>query len=118
MTRGAWISFLAGVLACVAVAATQVACRAPTQVVPLHLEPAGTRVFVDGQAVPGSPAALTLRSDRPHVVQLEQDGHRTQQVVLESRETSSGPRLEPPELRVRLEAVVPTEHRISIERAE
>jgi len=93
-------------------------CQVPTQVVPLELEPAGTRVFVDGELVAGRPDALTLRSDRPHVVHLERDGHQAQQVVLETRETASGPRLDPPVVRARLAPMVPTERQVTIEGGE
>jgi hypothetical protein len=92
-----------------------VACQTPTQIVPLHLEPSGTRVFVDGHAVPAGVRTLTLRSDRPHVVHLEREGHQAQQIVLETRATPDGPRLEPAEIRAQLESVVPTERKIQIE---
>jgi hypothetical protein len=91
------------------------ACQAPpTQQVPLHLEPSGVRIFVDGTEIAGSPAELDLRSDRPHVVHLERDGYRAQQVVLESRAS----RLEPAEIRLTLAPEVPTERQIRIEGAE
>ena len=90
----------------------------PTQVVPLDVEPSGVRVFVDGQPVPGAPASLTLRSDRPHVVHLERDGHQAQQIILETRKTGSGTRLEPAAVRARLEPVVPKERQVTIEGAD
>jgi hypothetical protein len=91
-----------------------VACQAPpTQRVPLHLEPAGVRVFVDGAEVTGPPQELDLRADRPHVVHLQRDGYRPQQVVLESRAS----RLEPAEIRLSLAPEVPTERQIKIEDA-
>lgn len=93
-------------------------CQIPMQSVPLHLDTSGARVFVDGVRVDSGAGSLTLRSDRPHVVHIERDGHQAQQVVLESRETPSGPRLEPAEIRVRLAPVVPTERQIQIQGAD
>ena len=90
-------------------------CQAPVQRVPLDVEPAGARIFVDGDAIEGSPDALDLRSDVPHVIHVERDGYRAEQMVLETRPDERGTRLEPGEIRLRLEPVVPTEREIRIE---
>ncbi len=103
--------------AALAVACLAIGCQVPIQVVPLHLE-AGTRVFVDGREVPRASESIELRSDRPHVVHLQRAGHHVQQLILETRETEDGPRLDPDEIRIRLEPVVPTERRIQIEGAD
>lgn len=100
-----------------AVACLAVACQVPTQVIPLHVQ-AGTRVFVDGREISTVSKAVELRSDRPHVVYLQRDGHHAQQLILTSRKTADGPRLDPESIRVRLEPVVPTERRIRIEGAD
>lgn len=85
------------------------------QRIPLHLEPGGARVFVDGREVPGPPTALDLRADRPHVVHVQRDGYRAEQVVLEAHPGEAGPHLEPSEIRLHLAPVVPTEREIRIE---
>jgi hypothetical protein len=100
-----------------AVACLGIACQVPTQVVPLHLE-AGTRVFVDGREVPAVSRSIELRSDRPHVVYLQRTGYHAQQLILTTRQTAAGPALEPDEIRVRLEPVLPTARRIRIEEAD
>lgn len=94
------------------------ACQVPMQRVPLYLEPTGARVFVDGAEAVGPPEALELRSDRPHVVHVERDGYRSQQVVLEAHPTSTGSRLEPAEIHLRLAPIVPTNQEIRIQGAE
>lgn len=101
----------------VVVALLGIGCQVPTQIVPLHLEN-GTRVFVDGNEISAASRSVALRSDRPHVVHLERAGHHPQQLVLATRPTADGPRLEPDEIRIRLEPVVPTERRIRIESAD
>jgi len=98
-------------------AGLMLACQVPTQVVPLHRE-AGTRVFVDGREIPSEARSFEVRSDRPHVVYLQRSGHRAQQLILTPRETDRGPRLEPEEVRVSLEPILPTEHKIRIEAAD
>lgn len=103
--------------ALLSVAALAIGCQVPTQVVPLHLD-GGTRVFVDGRELPAAARSVELRSDRPHVVQLERAGHHAQQLVLATRETPDGPRLEPDEIRVRLEPVVPKQRSIRIDGAD
>ena len=100
-----------------AVACLGVACQVPTQVVPLQIQP-GTRVFVDGREIATASRAVELRSDRPHVIYLQRAGHHAQQLILTSRETAEGPRLEPGSIRVRLEPILPTERRIRIEGAD
>ena len=100
-----------------AVAFLGVACQAPTQVVPLQIQ-AETRVFVDGREIPTGSRAVELRSDRPHVVYLQRAGHHAQQVILESRQSEAGPRLEPESIRVHLVPILPTEPRIRIEGAD
>jgi len=94
-----------------------VACQAPTQVVPLHRE-AGTRVFVDGREIPSGARSFEVRSDRPHVVYVQRSGHRSQQLILTPRDTDRGLRLEPEEVRVSLEPILPTEQKIRIEAAD
>jgi hypothetical protein len=93
-------------------------CQTPTQRVPLHLEPSGARVFVDGTEVPGAADALELRSDRPHVVLVRRDGYRPEQVVLETRRVDGVSRLEPDEIRLELEPIVPKGREIRIEVAD
>ena len=105
----------AGLAGSVATAAVLLACRAPVQRIPLDLEPAGARIFVDGREVPGVPAALELRADRPHVVHVRRDGYQAEQIVLEPRDGGAGPHLEPAEIRLRLAPIVPTEREIRIE---
>lgn len=107
MRRMCWLA-----MACLALA-----CQVPTQVIPLHRQ-AGTKVFIDGREVPPDAESVEMRSDRPHVVYLQRPGHRSQQLVLEPRRTASGPRLEPREIRVSLEPILPTEQKIRIEAAE
>jgi hypothetical protein len=101
----------------IVVACFAIGCQVPTQIVPLHLR-SGTRVFVDGSEVPAGAESVELRSDQPHVVHLERAGHYPQQLVLATRQTENGPHLEPEEIRVRLEPMVPTERKIRIESAE
>ena len=100
-----------------AVACLALGCQVSTQVIPLHRE-AGTRVFVDGREIPSDSESVEVRSDRPHVVYLQRPGHRAQQLVLTPRETGNGPRLEPEEVRVSLEPILPTEQKIRIEAAD
>ena len=86
-----------------AAACLAVACQVPTQVIPLQVQ-AGTRVFVDGREISTVSKAVELRSDRPHVVYLQRDGHHAQQWILTSRKTADGPRLDPESIRRTIEA--------------
>lgn len=111
---GGWYRRLAAVVA----AALGLACQAPMQRVPLHVEPGGARIFVDGIPLDGNPDAVELRSDRPHVIHVERDGYRAEQMVLEVRDGEAGApgmQLEPSEIRLRLEPLVPKDSEVRIE---
>ncbi len=90
-------------------------CQPPVQQVPLHLTPSDARVFVDGSELAPGTASVELRSDRPHVVLARRDGYLPAQVVLESRSSAGGTTLEPAELRIELQPVVPKERSLRIE---
>lgn len=76
---------------------------APTQMVPVTMEPVPMSVFVDGQRLPGTGSQkVELKSDRAHVFLFKKEGYRSQQVVLKSEPGPDRPRLEPEEIRVQL----------------
>ena len=76
---------------------------APTQIVPVSMEPVPMSVFVDGQRLPGTGSQkVQLKSDRAHVFLFKKEGYRSQQVVLRSEPGPDRPRLEPEEIRVQL----------------
>ena len=93
------------------------ACRMPTQRVPLHLEPRSLSVFVDGEEVPGVPAELVLRSDRAHVLFFRREGYQPQRLVLKTGEREGEPYLLPSEVHIRLAPTVPRDRELVIEPA-
>ena len=105
-----WLSVAAG-LACASVAP-------PLQRVAVHLEPQDAAMWVDGTRVAEGTRAVQLRSDTPHVVLVRRDGYRPQQVVLEPQGAGEAMRLEPTEIRLELEPLVPTERAIRIQGSE
>lgn len=93
-------------------------CQAPTQSLRLELEPADSRVYVDGDELAAGTRVVKLRSDRAHVVLVKRDGYRPQQWVIESRRVDGEPRLDPSQLTLRLEPLVPKEREIRIQGAD
>lgn len=82
---------------------------APTQIVPVWVEPAPSRVFVDGQQLEDSNLRqIELRADRGHVLQFERSGYLTEQVVLISGRWRGKAHLQPQEIFVKL---IPLERR-------
>jgi hypothetical protein len=102
----------------VSLVATALGCQAPMQRVPLHLEPADSRVYVDGSELAAGARHVELRSDEPHVVLAKRDGYRPQQIVLEPSGRGDARRLQPAEIRLELEPLVPKESAVRIERAD
>lgn len=90
----------------------------PVQRVSLHIEPADARVFIDGKAVAPGTASAELRSDLPHIVLVKRDGYRPAQTVLETRSVEGRPRLDPAEVRLRLDPLVPKESDFRIDAAD
>lgn len=88
----AWVGSLGVALAC-----------APTQIVPMGLEPAPVEVFVDGRRLEEpNPSQVELRADRGHVLQFERAGYRSEQVILISGQWEGRPHLQPEEIFVQL----------------
>jgi len=108
------VTGLVGWLACGVLACETV----PKQVVRLHVEPANASVFVDGKERAPAPVELALSVDRAHVLFFRAEGYRPEQIVLEPGTRAGRQALEPGEVRVRLEPLVPTETGISIEGAD
>jgi hypothetical protein len=52
-------------------------------------------VFVDGERLDEVPAELRLRRDRAHTLFFSGGGFEKRSLILASRETEEGPRLEP-----------------------
>ncbi|MEE8581041.1 MAG: hypothetical protein V3T33_05565 [Myxococcota bacterium] len=75
----------------------------PTQRVPLAVEPRTATLYVDGQALETLPEQLVLRRDRAHKLYFKDEGYRPELVVLSVREDGAGSRLDPAQVRVRLE---------------
>ena len=72
---------------------SQVFC-APTQVVPLRLEPVPLTIYVDGERLESSaPEHLKLRADQPHVLFFKREGYQPAQVVLRSIDREGSPRV-------------------------
>jgi len=94
-------SYWATSLAVLVAASLGIAC-APKQVIPLDVAPDAVTVFLDGEALAGTPSQLELRSDRDHKLYFKRAGYRPEMVVLRSTENGSQPGLEPTEIRVRL----------------
>ena len=76
---------------------------APTQVVPVTVEPAPMAVFVDGRRLPEATSQnVELKSDRAHVFLFKKEGYQSQQVVLRSEPGPDRPRLQPDQIQVQL----------------
>ena len=76
---------------------------APTQIVPIWVEPTPVQVFVDGHRLQSTaPREVELRADRGHVLQFERTGYQTEQVVLLSGRWRGKPHLQPEEIFVKL----------------
>lgn len=76
---------------------------APTQVVPIRMDPAPMTVFVDGRRVPEEDSRqVELKADRAHVFLFKKEGYQSEQVVLRSQPGPERPRLEPDEIVVQL----------------
>lgn len=76
---------------------------APTQMVPVSIQPVPVTLFIDGELYPdGAPDQLELRADRPHLLFFKKQGYRAEQVLLRSIREEGGPRLEPDRVEVRL----------------
>jgi hypothetical protein len=99
--------------------AVAIGCQVPpVQRVALHVEPRDARLFVDGTEVAAGSGSLELRADLPHVVLARRDGYRSEQIVLETRRRGGVDRLEPDEIRIALEPLVPKQRSFKIEGAE
>ena len=108
-----WVGFVALAIAFV------LGCQVPpVQRVGLRVEPADARVFVDGNEVAEGAGWLELRADTPHVVLARRDGYRSEQIVLETRRRDGVDRLEPAEIRLALEPLVPKERAFRVEGEE
>jgi hypothetical protein len=88
---------------------------APKQRVPLDISPSGTSIFLNGEELEEMPPELKLRSDRDHMLFFKSEGHRSELVVLRSKERDGEPHLEPSGVRLRLAPLDPTRRDLVIE---
>ena len=89
---------------CIVALVSGVAGCAPSQRVPLIVEPGSAAIYVDGELLAGAtPDVLELQANRPHVLFFKHEGYRSEQVVLRSEKTAEGHRLTPGEVSVRLQ---------------
>ncbi len=73
------------------------ACCAAKQPIPLDCVPRTVTVFVDGERLEEAPRELELRSDEPHTLFFSGGGYEKRSLILDSRETEDGHRLDPSE---------------------
>jgi hypothetical protein len=86
-------SFRRSALAAIALALAS-GC-ATQQTIPLACAPKSVTIFVDGERLDEVPSELRLRSDRAHTLFFSGGGFEKRSLILESRETEDGARLEP-----------------------
>ena len=57
----------------------------PAPAIPVHVSPAGARIYVDGLYVAQAPSYVRLTAANPHVVQIAADGYEAQTVQVTSQ---------------------------------
>lgn len=76
---------------------------APTQVVPIRMDPKPVTVFVDGRRLAEKDSRqVELKADRAHVFLFKKEGYQSEQVVLRSEPGPERPQLMPDEIVVQL----------------
>ena len=57
----------------------------PAPAIPVHVRPAGARIYVDGVYVAQAPSYVRLTAANPHVVQIAADGYEAQTLQINSQ---------------------------------
>lgn len=57
----------------------------PAPAIPVHVSPAGARIYVDGVYVAQAPSYVRLTAANPHVVQVAADGYEAQTIQVNSQ---------------------------------
>ena len=79
---------------------------APTQVIPIHVEPQPVSIYLDGEKLEQPESSLELKANRDHTLYFKRDGYKPKLVILRTGKIEGKDTLTPERVALELEAVV------------
>ena len=78
---------------------------APTQVIPIHVEPQPVAIYLNGEQLEEPGTRLELKANRDHTLYFKRDGYQSKLVILRTGEIDGEDRLTPERVDLELDAV-------------